>query len=77
MQGAGWPGASSGDEREQREQRDGISRRDFLDGVAVTAAGLALAATAPGLSGGQAAAAATRENVGGSAGLPPDYYPPG
>jgi hypothetical protein len=41
------------DERERREQRDGITRRDFLDGAAVTAAGLAVA----GMTGGQAFAA--------------------
>src|SRR5258705_1846797 len=62
------------DERELREQRDGISRRDFLDGAAVTAAGLAAAAAIPGLSGAEAMAKA----LGGATdpGLPPGYYPP-
>ena len=41
----------SADERERREQQDGITRRDFLDGAAVSAAGLAMAAAAPGLTG--------------------------
>ena len=44
------------DERERREARDGISRRDFLDGAAVSAAGLAAAAAFPGLSGAEALA---------------------
>src|SRR4051812_4367652 len=34
---------------------DGITRRDFLDGVAITAAGLAAAAAAPHLTGAEAA----------------------
>ena len=34
------------DERERREKKDGITRRDFLDGAAVSAAGLAAAAAA-------------------------------
>ena len=48
------------DERERREKRDGITRKDFLDGAAVTAAGLAAAAAFPGLTGSQAMAKATR-----------------
>jgi hypothetical protein len=36
---------------------DGITRRDFLDGVAITAAGLAAAAAAPHLTGAEAALA--------------------
>jgi hypothetical protein len=36
------------DERERREARDGITRRDFIDGAAVTAAGLAAAGAAGG-----------------------------
>ena len=39
------------DERERREKRDGITRKDFLDGAAVSAAGLAAAAAFPGLTG--------------------------
>ena len=35
------------------DKGDGITRRDFLDGVAITAAGLAAAAAAPHLSGGR------------------------
>ena len=42
----------SKDERERRERKDGITRRDFLDGTAVTAAGLAVAAAMPGLTSG-------------------------
>jgi spermidine dehydrogenase len=60
------------DEREQREKKDGITRRDFLDGAAVTAAGLAAAAAAPGLTGSQAMAAAKIPPTE----LPRGYYPP-
>jgi spermidine dehydrogenase len=52
-----------------RARDDGITRRDFLDGVAITAAGLAAAAAAPHLTGAEAAEAARR-------GLPRSYYPP-
>ena len=45
---------------------DKITRRDFLDGVAITAAGLAAAAAAPHLTGAEAALAA----------LDSDAYPP-
>ena len=48
-------------------ERSGIRRRDFLDGVAITAAGLAVAAAAPELIGAEAAMAA--EN-------PQGVYPP-
>ena len=54
---------SDRDERELREEKDGITRRDFLDGAAVSAAGLAAAAAFPGLTGAEAMAhghAATR-----------------
>ena len=37
-----------------------ITRRDFLDGVAITAAGLAAAAATPSLTGAEAALAAGR-----------------
>ena len=37
------------------DARDGITRRDFLDGVAITAAGLAAAAASPNLTGAEAA----------------------
>src|SRR3954451_12596131 len=40
-----------------RVSDDKITRRDFLDGVAITAAGLAAAAAAPHLSGAEAALA--------------------
>ena len=53
---------------------DEITRRDFLDGVAITAAGLAIAAAAPHLTGAEAAHAATNPPSG--TGLPPGYYPP-
>jgi spermidine dehydrogenase len=41
---------------------DNITRRDFLDGVAITAAGLAAAAAAPHLTGAEAALAASRHH---------------
>ncbi len=59
------------DEREKREAKDGITRRDFLDGAAVTAGGLAVAAAYPHLTGSEAMAASKGDNP-----LPPDYYPP-
>ena len=62
------------DERERREAKDGITRRDFLDGAAVTAGGLAAAAAFPHLTGSEAMA-----HGGGFKGdppLPPSYYPP-
>jgi spermidine dehydrogenase len=52
---------------------DGITRRDFLDGVAISAAGLAAAAAAPGLTGAEAKLLASRKT---SQPLPPGYYPP-
>jgi hypothetical protein len=57
---------------------DGISRRDFLDGVRVTAAGLAAAAAAPYLTGAEAALAAAGHspNAPQPPTLPPGYYPP-
>ena len=56
------------------DKGDGITRRDFLDGVAITAAGLAAAAAAPHLTGAEALAAsrghcAVRRCRAG-------YYPP-
>lgn len=62
------------DERERREKKDGITRRDFLDGAAISAAGLATAAAFPHLTGAQAMA--RTKGGGGDPGLPPDYYPP-
>lgn len=53
---------------------DGITRRDFLDGVAIGAAGLMAAAAAPYLTGAEAAAAALSPSSGVT--LPPGYYPP-
>src|SRR5262245_13589505 len=53
---------------------DGITRKDFLDGVAIGAAGLAAAAAAPYLTGAEAALAAL-DPVSGAT-LPPGYYPP-
>ena len=41
---------------------DNITRRGFLDGVAITAAGLAAAAAAPHLTGAEAALAASRHH---------------
>ncbi len=51
--------------------RDGITRRDFLDGVAISAAGLAAAAAAPHLTGAEAAELARARRS-----LPPGHYPP-
>jgi hypothetical protein len=62
------------DERERREKQDGITRRDFLDGTAITAAGLAIAATNPPLTGAQAMAKAAKDEA--STPLPPSYYAP-
>src|SRR3954453_5725383 len=67
-----WRRAS--DERERREKKDGISRSDILDGTAVTAAGLAIAAARPGLPGVQAMASANPKLPPTQ--LPADYYPP-
>ena len=55
------------------DKGDGITRRDFLDGVAITAAGLAAAAAAPHLSGAEALAASRGH---GPPPLPKGYYPP-
>ena len=55
--------------------RDGISRRDFLDGVAISAAGLAAAAASPYLTGAEAALAAAGASPQPPT-LPPGYYPP-
>lgn len=52
---------------------DGITRRDFLDGVAISAAGLAAAAAAPHLTGAEAALASHRFKPPT---LPPGYNPP-
>ncbi|MQA74675.1 MAG: NAD(P)-binding protein [Solirubrobacterales bacterium] len=52
---------------------DGITRRDFLDGAAISAAGLAVAAAAPKLTGAEAAQVARS----GRPQLPRHYYPPG
>ena len=57
-----------------KPQRDGITRRDFLDGVAISAAGLAAAAAAPHLTGAEAALAAKGRKP--PAPLPPGYHPP-
>jgi spermidine dehydrogenase len=56
------------------DDRDGITRRDFLDGVAVTAAGLAAAAAAPFLTGAEAVAAG-QGNSGATPPLPPGWDP--
>ena len=50
-----------------------ITRQDFLDGVAITAAGLAAAAAAPHLTGAEAALAASSARP---APTPAGYYPP-
>jgi spermidine dehydrogenase len=54
---------------EGRDGERGITRRDFLDGVAIGAAGLAAAAASPSLTGAEAALLGSRP-------LPPGYYPP-
>jgi spermidine dehydrogenase len=59
--------ADSPHEDQGSERR--ISRRDFLDGVAIGAAGLAAAAASPSLTGAEAALLGSRP-------LPRDYYPP-
>jgi spermidine dehydrogenase len=65
------------DNGEAGGQKAGISRRDFLDGVAITAAGLAAAAATPYLTGAEAAlAAASKGHVPQPPTLPPGYYPP-
>ena len=64
------------DEREKREKKDGISRRDFLDGAAMSAAGLAAAAAFPHLTGAEAMAHGHGHGHGGDPSLPADYYPP-
>ena len=63
------------DERERREKKDGISRRDFLDGVAVSAAGLAAASALPGLTGAEAARARGRRAAAAGL-LPADVHGP-
>jgi spermidine dehydrogenase len=52
-------------------KKSGITRRDFLDGVAVSAAGLAAASASPYLTGAEA-----MMRGGTSKPLPPGYYPP-
>jgi spermidine dehydrogenase len=54
-------------------KKPGITRRDFLDGVAVSAAGLAAAAASPHLTGAEAMMSG---HGGTSRPLPPGYYPP-
>ncbi len=56
--------------------QDGISRRDFLDGVAISAAGLAAAAAAPYMTGAEAALASGGRHCPSPRPLPPGYYPP-
>jgi len=56
-----------------REGRRPITRRQFLDGVAIGAAGMAIAAADPTLTGAQAASLARAAAPGP---LPADYYPP-
>src|SRR5687768_18250066 len=53
--------------------KDGITRRDFLDGVAITSAGLAAAAASPHLAGAEAKLAATFGSEPRP--LPPGYDP--
>ena len=50
-------------------KKSGITRRDFLDGVAVSAAGLAAASASPYLTGAEAM-------MGGSSKPLPPGYPP-
>jgi spermidine dehydrogenase len=65
------------DERERREKKDGITRREFLDGMAITAAGLAMAAANPWASGAQAMAATRASDPQlPPTQLPPSYYAP-
>ena len=55
------------------DKGDGITRRDFLDGVAISAAGLAAAAAAPHLTGAEALASTRGHDPRP---LPPGYFPP-
>jgi spermidine dehydrogenase len=55
------------------DKNDGITRRDFLDGVAISAAGLAAAAAAPHLTGAEALASTRGHDPRP---LPPGYFPP-
>jgi spermidine dehydrogenase len=59
----------NGNSRDPWNPESKITRRDFLDGVAITAAGLAAASAVPGLTGAEAAFAA-------SSAADPDFYPP-
>jgi spermidine dehydrogenase len=62
---------AGGKSRDPWNETSKITRKDFLDGVAITAAGLAAASAMPHLTGFEAALAA------GPAGeIPPGYYPP-
>lgn len=56
---------------------DGIRRRDFLDGAAIGAAGLAIAAASPDMTGAEAALKAkTGRKPKPPKPLPKNYYPP-
>ena len=60
------------DSREDsRSKRSRVTRRQFLDGVAISGSGLAVAAAFPWMTGAQAASAGRA-----AGGLPPGYYPP-
>jgi spermidine dehydrogenase len=59
----------NGNSRDPWNPESKITRKDFLDGVAITAAGLAAASATPGLTGAEAAFAA-------SSAADPDFYPP-
>jgi spermidine dehydrogenase len=60
--------ATQGD---RSSKKDGITRRQFLDGVAIGGVGMAIAAANPWMTGAQAAAIAAGESS-----LPAGYYPP-
>jgi len=59
------------DERELREEKDGITRRDFVDGALVGAAGIAAASAIPSYVTGTSTAKAASPK-----GIRPGYYPP-
>ena len=64
---------SSAPQDEEATPKRPVSRRQFLDGMAIGGAGLAFAAASPGITGAQAA---TLARAGSSSPLPAGYYPP-
>ena len=77
-----WQDPAIADEEEGEVGPDGIRRRDFLDGAAISAAGLAIAATSSEITGAEAALRAKAgkkkkpKGVRPPKPLPKKYYPP-